>query len=550
MLRKRFRKYTAMILLLCIMFPQNPSENVSAIEHTGSAIAVKEIDLGDYQSQMMVGERQLLDITILPAEATGQNITYSSSDTSIAKINGLGRITALKSGVTEIAVSCGGITEKFGLTVSDTQSVRDLDLGDCPSEIEVGASQVLNVTAIPENASSEKILYQTSNAGIATVNELGRVTGLKEGNVTITIICGSVKKEISIKIVSAKSAEIAVTDVEIADYEDELVVDKTMTLNATVIPSNATDTTVTYQSSDEKIATVSSSGEVKGIAEGNVTISVSAGAVTKRIELKVKVAATKIELDTTYLVLSQGESHQLLANVVPAEADQVIVFETSTPDIISLSSTGLVTAKECGTGEVIVKNEDVSTAVTVIVNRTGEDEKQELSQDNQQNSVRYKNEIYVENCLLVTEDMLKYFYTQNENLTVYGNGYIIKIVGNQIKNWENELYTNIELKEEKQGTTFELNRSKKICGSITIQFDENVVSGEYVYLYNVSKGKYELLKGQNTTALQLDREGRYLITDKKLSDGKGSLIVIIVAGIVVIIMLGGYIAIKKQYWFW
>lgn len=62
----------------------------------------------------------------------------------------------------------------------------------------------------------------------------------------------------------------------------------------------------------------------------------------------------------------------------------------------------------------------------------------------------------------------------------------------------------------------------RICGSVTIQFDENVVSGEYVYLYNVSKGKYELLKGQNTTALQLDREGRYLITDKKLSDGKGS----------------------------
>ncbi len=553
MLRKKFRKYIAIILLLCIFVCQiqkNPLENVSAIEYTGSAIAVKEIDLGDYQSQMAVGERQLLDITILPAEATDQNISYSSSDASVAKINGLGRITALKAGVTEIAVSCGGITEKFGLTVSDTQSVRDIDLGDCPSEIEVGTSQVLNVTVIPQDASSEKILYQTSNAGIATVNELGRVTGLKEGNVTITIICGSVKKEISIKIVSAKSAEIAVTDIEIADYEDELVVDKTMTLNATVIPSNATDTTVTYQSSDEKIATVSSSGEVKGIAEGNVTISVSAGAVTKRIELKVKVAATKIELDTTYLVLSQGESHQLHANVVPAEADQVIVFETSTPDIISLSSTGLVTAKECGTGEVIVKNEDVSTAVTVIVNRTGEDEKQELSQDNQQNSVRYKNEIYVENCLLVTEDMLKYFYTQNENLTVYGNGYIIKIVGNQIKNWENELYTNIELKEEKQGTTFELNRSKKICGSITIQFDENVVSGEYVYLYNVSKGKYELLKGQNTTALQLDREGRYLITDKKLSDGKGSLIVIIVAGIVVIIMLGGYIAIKKQYWFW
>lgn len=553
MLRKKFRKYTAIILLLCIFVCQiqkNPLENVSAIEYTGSAIAVKEIDLGDYQSQMVVGERQLLDITILPAEATEQNISYSSSDASVAKINGLGRITALKAGVTEIAVSCGGITEKFGLTVSDTQSVRDIDLGDCPSEIEVGTSQVLNVTVIPEDASSEKILYQTNDASIATVNEIGRVTGIKEGNVTITITCGNVKKALSINIISAQSDEIAVTDIEIADYEDELEVDKTMTLSATVIPSNATDTTVTYQSSDERIATVSSSGEVKGIAEGVVTISVSAGAVTKKIELKVKVATTKIELDTTYLVLRQGESHQLSARAIPAEADQVIVFETNTPDIVSVSGTGLVTAKECGTGEIIVKNGDVSAAVTVIVNLIEEDENQEQKQESQQDNVQYENEMYVEDCLLVTADMLKYFYTQNENLTVYGNGYTIKIVGNQIKNWENELYTNIEIKREKQGIAFDLNRCKKICGPVTIQFDENVVSGKYVYLYNTSKGKYELLKGQDTTALQLDTEGSYLITEKKLPDGKGSIVVLIVAGIVVIIMLGVYIAVKKQYWFW
>lgn len=553
MLRKRFRKYTAIILLLCIFgcqIQKNALENVSAIEYTGSAIVVKEIDLGDYQSQMVVGERQLLDITILPVEAADQNIAYSSSDTSVAKINGLGRITALKAGVTEIAVSCGGITEKFGLTVSDTQSVRDLDLGDCPSEIEVGTSQVLNVTVIPEDASSEKILYQTSDASIAIVNEIGRVTGIKEGNVTITITCGNVKKGLSINIISAQSDEIAVTDIEIADYEEELEVDKTMTLSATVIPSNATDTTVTYESSDERIATVSSSGEVKGIAEGVVTISVSAGTVTKKIELKVKVATRKIELDTTYLVLRQGESHQLSARAIPAEADQVIVFETNTPDIVSVSGTGLVTAKECGTGEIIVKNGDVSAAVTVIVNLTGGDENQEQKQENQQDNVQYENEMYVEDCLLVTADMLKYFYTRNENLTVYGNGYVIKIVGNQIKNWENELYTNIEIKREKQGIAFDLNRCKKICGPVTIQFDENVVSGKYVYLYNTSKGKYELLKGQDTAALQLDTEGSYLITKKKLPDGKGSIVVLIVAGIVVIIMLGVYIAVKKQYWFW
>ena len=39
-------------------------------------VVVQEIDLGDYQSQMTVGEKQLLSVTILPLEATEQKLTY------------------------------------------------------------------------------------------------------------------------------------------------------------------------------------------------------------------------------------------------------------------------------------------------------------------------------------------------------------------------------------------------------------------------------------------------------------------------------------------
>lgn len=552
MLRKRFQRYIAVLLLACVFICQIQDGNfqmVSATEYAKSATTVKEIDLGDYQPQMTVGERQMLNVTVLPLDAADQNISYSSSDASVAKINGLGRITALKAGVTEIAISCGGVTEKFGLTVSDTQSVRDIDLGDCPSEIEVGTSQVLNVTIIPETASSEKIFYQTSDAAIATVNEIGRVTGVKKGNVTITIMCGTVKKELSIKIVSAKSDEIAVTDIEIANHEDEVEVDKTITLSATVIPSNATDNTVTYQSSDESIATVNSSGEVKGIAGGKVTITVSAGTVTKKVELKVKIATAKIELDTTYLVLNLGKSHQLYAKVIPADADQAVTFEASKPEVASVSATGLVTANNCGTGEIIVKNGDISTAVTVIVNLI-EKADQKKEKETQHEAAEYENEINVKDYPLITADMLKYFYTKNENLTICGSGYVIKIVGSQIKNWENELYTGIELKQEKDGIAFELNRSKKICGPITIEFDDNVFPGKYVYLYNKSKEKYELLNGQEMTALQLDKEGKYLISEKKLANAKGGWLISIFAVVVILILSGVYIAVKKQYWFW
>ena len=57
---------------------------------------------------------------------------------------------------------------------------------------------------------------------------------------------------------------IEVKDVEIANYEKELNVDATMNLTVTVLPENAMDSTVTYKSSNPEVATVSSTGEVKG----------------------------------------------------------------------------------------------------------------------------------------------------------------------------------------------------------------------------------------------------------------------------------------------
>ena len=165
------------IFLKFVLDYSNPY--VIASEYEAPIVAVSELDLGDYQSQMTVGKKQLLSITVLPMDATNQTLTFSSSDESVAKINGMGRITALKTGVTEIVVSCGDVIEKFGLTVTDAgKEVRDIDLGDCTKELEVGSSQLLTVTVIPEEAIQEKVTYQSSDADVASVNEIGRITGI------------------------------------------------------------------------------------------------------------------------------------------------------------------------------------------------------------------------------------------------------------------------------------------------------------------------------------------------------------------------------------
>lgn len=547
-------KFVAMLLLACICMCEligNTKYTVLAVENSDKNVEAAELDLGDYQSEMKVGEKQLLSVTVLPETAADTTITYSSSNPKTAKVNGMGRITALAAGTTEIKVACGGVSEKFTLTVvSAENTVRDIDLGDCPSEIEVGSSQLLSVTLIPSDTAEQGISYSTSNPKIAAVNEIGRVTGIAVGKVTITVSSGGIKKEFSLKVVEAKSDNKPVTAIEIADHEDELEVDKTMSLSVTVLPADATDNTVTYKSSDEKIATVNSSGEVKGIEAGKVTITVSAGDISKKVELTVKYATSKIELNTTYLVMKVGETFQLKVNVLPAKADQKITYESVNTEIVSISSGGLVTAKQCGNGTILVKNSDTSTAVAVIVNDNNTETGTESKKQDKEADAEYENVIYAKDCPLITSDMLQYFYEKQMVLTIYGTGYSMQIDGKRISNWDNEMYTALEFTQEKNGTSFNLNRSKNICGIVAIQLDESVVSGKYIYLYNDSKNKYELLNQEDIHLLELDSAGKYLIAEKKLGNRKIKIVVIVIAVIVVLAMVAAYIVIKKRYWFW
>lgn len=332
---KKIKKIVCMAVMLCLMtchallytvesYAQAETESTQTeqqVQQQVREISPRELDLGDYQTEMTVGEKQLLTVTILPTDATVQELTYTSSNPTIATINGMGRITALKKGTTKITVSCQKVSADFDLTVKEPEStevaVTELDLGDCPREITVGTSQLLSVAVIPADATNTTFTYASSNETVASVNALGRLTGNSLGRAEITVSCGKVKGSFTVTVVEDTSKEetIEVTDVEISDHEEELKVDETLSLTATVLPSNATESTVTYQSSDPGIAMVNSSGEVKGIAPGQVIIYVSAGNITKQVPITVKIGTTGIQLNSTYQVMKLGETFQIKAVV-------------------------------------------------------------------------------------------------------------------------------------------------------------------------------------------------------------------------------------------
>ena len=146
-------------------------------------------------------------------------------------------------------------------------------------DLDVGDSEKLNPTFKPENASDKALIWTSSDPRVATVDENGVITAVGPGTATITAKTEDGGFEASITV-TVKPNVVDVTGIKIVDPPLDMLNEKTKTatLKATVTPSNATNKTVTWASSDTKIATVhKTSGVVTPKGPGTVTITATAG---------------------------------------------------------------------------------------------------------------------------------------------------------------------------------------------------------------------------------------------------------------------------------
>ncbi|WP_210123493.1 Ig-like domain-containing protein [Staphylococcus sp. GDX8P106P-2] len=169
-----------------------------------------------------------------------------------------------------------------------------------------------------------------------------------------------------VDVPSFKTKPIAVTGVTIAPKTASVDVDATTKLNSTVAPSTATNKAVSYKSSDNAVATVSSNGTVTGIAEGEVTITVTTqdGNKSDTATVTVKKAVvnvTGVTLDKTTLSLQEGATGNLVATVAPSTAtDKTVTFASSDEAIATVDNKGKVTAVKPGDADITVTTKDGS----------------------------------------------------------------------------------------------------------------------------------------------------------------------------------------------
>ena len=162
--------------------------------------------------------------------------------------------------------------------------------------------------------------------------------------------------------------KVEVSEVKLNQTSATLEVGGTVSLTATVSPSNATDKAVTWSTSNAGVATVSN-GLVTAAGEGSATITAMAGGKSATCSVQVArktVAVTGITLNESELNLYLGDSFQLEATVSPADAtDKTVTWRSEDPALASIDQNGLVTAVNPGLCTVWAEHGDVAAKCVI-----------------------------------------------------------------------------------------------------------------------------------------------------------------------------------------
>ncbi len=299
---------------------------------------------------VLAGRSINLSGTCKPDNANNRQISYTSSDAGIAKVEG-NRLRGVEKGECELTVASvqnPEVQELFHVVV--IEPVKKVTVEAPSKTVFAGEQMELNAVITPNTASIQKVTWKSNKPSVATVDENGLVSGLAKGEATIearttdgTNIAGSIRLTVAQQV----------TETTLKQEEVTVSTGRSVRLEATVLPKEANNKKLTWSSSDETIATVGKDGTVTGrkagicvvtcVSESNPMVSASAA-------VQVVQPVTKITFNQNgTLTFPIRTSQQLSWNVEPYDASiKDVTFKSNHPDIATVDENGLVTGIKRG----------------------------------------------------------------------------------------------------------------------------------------------------------------------------------------------------------
>lgn len=329
----------------------------------------------------------------------------------------------------------------FHNILSNITLVEQIELSQNRIDAKVGECVKVIANVFPENATDKSLTWTTADENVATVDSEGLVTitGIGSTEITVSANDGSgVNASVSVNGIATAAESINIS----AESSTTLVDGETVQLFASVLPETTTDKTVTWQSSDESIASVDTEGLVSAHEKTGVAIiTASCGDVSASIEITVAPTPVEsIEIIPSNLNIVVGEKVSLEVSVLPENAtDKSLIWESSNPVVASVDNNGLVVGISDGTTNITVSSKeytDIKATCSVTVNQT--DGINEVTGSPKANITVLNGSIIIEG---IGGNMVKIYtidgtlvYRGNNNKIYLASGlYIVKVLNDTIK---------------------------------------------------------------------------------------------------------------------
>ena len=320
----------------------NDGTGVSASCEVTVFRGVQSVSIDHKEFIMANGTSETFTATVLPEDATYRKVTWRSSDKSVVSVDSDGTVTALSGGwATVYATVYDGDGAMFEGSCSVT--VQSITLDDEEITVEAGRVKYLWANVMP----GCDVEWSSDNEMVATVDSTGRLTALSVGTATITATTKNdvgVSTSCIVNVIPKKVYSIRLN-------RSMLTVERGSSerLTVTVYPEDAGDTSVTWTSSDESVATVDADGIVTAVSVGTATVTATTNDGTNLsascvVTVEPKLAES-INLDREELTMVKGASERLTATVFPEDADdRSVTWESNDEDIVTVAPDGTLTA--------------------------------------------------------------------------------------------------------------------------------------------------------------------------------------------------------------
>ena len=320
-----------------------------------------------------------LTATVLPANATNQNVNWTSSDISVAMVSPDGTVYAIKPGQATIMATTadGGFVALCKIKVKAREVIAtSIQISPSSKTVAIGETIKLNALLEPENVTNANLSWTSSNPNIATVDVNGLVKAIAEGKTQIIATTTDGSNLSAICEIMVEKQFIGISQIQITPSNAKIAIGKTLQLNAIIAPSDATSTNLLWSSTNTSVAKVSQNGQVDAIADGEAIIiastqdgsNLSAACVISVYQENVLIS--DIILNPAHIEGLENESVTINAVIIPDNATNKRLKWSSSNESVAEVNDGVVNLIKGGSAIICAEALDgsnIKSECTIIV---------------------------------------------------------------------------------------------------------------------------------------------------------------------------------------